>query len=91
MDVDTLCGILKKRMQFISCSTIPSRCSYILSWRKVELLSSRTAPRIKAPPFSDRDIGHSYNNGGEREDMTVLVCKALYKCSGLTILAQETA
>lgn len=57
----------------------------------MELLSSRTAPRIKAPPFSDRDIGHSYNNGGEREDMTVLVCKALYKCSGLTILAQETA
>lgn len=52
---------------------------------------SRTAPRIKAPPFSDRDIGHSYNNGGEREDMIFLVCKALYKCSGLTILAQETA
>lgn len=91
MDVDTLCGILKKRMQFISCSTIPRNVPIFFLGEKWSYCLSRTAPRIKAPPFSDRDIGHSYNNGGEREDMTVLVCKALYKCSGLNILAQETA
>lgn len=48
-----------------------------------------TAPRIKVPPFSETDRGHSYS--GRETDSTLLVCQALYNCSGPPTLAQKAA
>lgn len=89
MDVETSHGILKKRMEFIPAALSPEGVSILLLEKSGGAVCPGTAPRIKVPPFSETDRGHSYS--GRETDSTLLVRQALYNCSGPPTLAQKAA